>query len=118
MADQDESNFKDTYTPTGETLGHGALASVHTYTRADSPLEFAVKVIPLSPDKTKKDRHIEDICKEVSLFGRVDDSKNILKLHACYVEDSVCYMVFDKFSYGDLFKYLNNHTEYSQNHCR
>lgn len=95
------SSFAELYTLTGEHLGRGAYAAVHTCMHRVTGIEYAVKVIEKRPGNSRT-----RVIKEIETFHLCAGHPNIVQLVEYFEEDDKFYLIFEKMRGGPLLNHI------------
>jgi len=96
-ADAGVKKFDELYVATGETLGEGSFGSVQTYKNVITNLEYAVKMVRKTHERSRN-----KVLKEIEIFHHCKGHDNILQLVEYFEEEDRFYMVFEKMEGGTL----------------
>lgn len=108
-ADTAVRKFNDLYTPTGETLGNGATASVKTYKCKATQKEYAVKIIEKETARSRS-----KVFKEIEIFHLCQGQESILQLYEYFEEEERFYLVFEKMKGGTLLQTIERRGHLSE----
>lgn len=104
------ASFSDMYYLTGEHLGSGAYATVHTCVHRLSGVEYAVKIIEKRPENSRT-----RVIKEIETFHLCSGHPNIVQLIEYFEENDKFYLIFEKMRGGPLLNHIQQRicfTEY------
>lgn len=103
------STFQDSYQLTGEALGKGAFASVHTCRSILSGQEFAVKVV-----EKRAGLNRGRVIKEIETFHLCAGQPNIVQLVEYFEEDDKFFLVFEKMHGGPLLNHIQRRVHFTE----
>lgn len=103
------ARFGDVYQLTGELLGQGACAAVHTAVNRHSGVEVAVKIIDKFPGYPRL-----HVFKEIDTFYHCRNHPNIIQLVEYIEEEDRFYLVFEKVRGGQLLDRIRDRRHFSE----
>ncbi|KAK7458663.1 hypothetical protein VKT23_009663 [Stygiomarasmius scandens] len=96
---------------TSQCLGSGAFATVHLAIDLVRHCQVACKSI-----RTKKDREIDQVIKEINILMSLNHP-NINRIYESIQNDNFIHIFLQLCTGGDLFTYINSHSERSSRIC-